>query len=457
MENKNKGITLVALIITIVVMLILVAVSVNVVIKSNLIGTAEKTVDKYNKVAEEEGNSGVIEIDGKKYASIEEYINLSSINIPGGTRVNKNTEYKAGDKTAIIPAGFTVSGINSERTIDGGLVIYDIPEGTAVDWTATTTVGTENYPTVQCNYNQFVWVPVETPYVTKAELDRIINDSNGTITTEKAALQSLVDSGKYPMAVQLANGTDYRGVLYIFSEGTNKINITVSDFSTTANYNDGSVTYKREPAKLSNNDSDYVNKTKEQKLDLQTEFNNIVKSVEKQKGFWVARYELSHTKVSGINKAESKRGQTVSSAAVLHLWYGLYETCQNVNLQSGTGMESSMIYGSQWDQIMIWMKEERNINDNTLFYILNSNNMGNYTNDWQVCGYKSDYSVKQVFDLGGNLWDYTVEASKDSERTSRGSYRGFYMSPSDRISTWPADELFYYDNIKSARFILYNA
>ena len=77
MEKKlkqNKGITLVALIITIVVMLILVAVSVNVVIKSNLIGTAEKTVNKYSKAAEEESNGGTIEINGKKYASIEDYI-----------------------------------------------------------------------------------------------------------------------------------------------------------------------------------------------------------------------------------------------------------------------------------------------------------------------------------------------------------------------------------------------
>lgn len=45
--RKTHGITLVALIITIVVMLILVAVSVNVTIKSNLIGTAEKTGEKY--------------------------------------------------------------------------------------------------------------------------------------------------------------------------------------------------------------------------------------------------------------------------------------------------------------------------------------------------------------------------------------------------------------------------
>ena len=46
MSKKNKGITLIALIITIVVLLILVAVSVNVLIKSNLIGIAEKTVKK---------------------------------------------------------------------------------------------------------------------------------------------------------------------------------------------------------------------------------------------------------------------------------------------------------------------------------------------------------------------------------------------------------------------------
>ena len=72
--KKNKGITLIALIITIIVMLILVAVSVNVLIKSNLIGTAEKVVDKYKTASEEEANGGTIEINGKKYASIEDYI-----------------------------------------------------------------------------------------------------------------------------------------------------------------------------------------------------------------------------------------------------------------------------------------------------------------------------------------------------------------------------------------------
>lgn len=72
--RKNKGITLVALIITIIIMLILVAVSVNVLIKSNLIGTAEKVGDKYKTATEEEANGGTIEINGKKYNSIEEYM-----------------------------------------------------------------------------------------------------------------------------------------------------------------------------------------------------------------------------------------------------------------------------------------------------------------------------------------------------------------------------------------------
>ncbi len=65
--RREKGITLIALIITIVVMLILVAVSVNVIIKSNLIGTAEKTVDKCKQHTEEESNMSQIEINGKKY------------------------------------------------------------------------------------------------------------------------------------------------------------------------------------------------------------------------------------------------------------------------------------------------------------------------------------------------------------------------------------------------------
>ena len=472
--KKNKGITLISLIITIIVMLILVAVSVNVLIKSNLIGTAEKAVDKYKTASEEEANGGTIEINGKKYASIEDYIegteaitevhnwertgdNLTCKHCNRTVTIGQELDYKdngkgtskisgnmSGVSQGITDENLTAEdfGTNGEQTIEGGLVIYDIPEADLENagedfWTKTTIVGTESYPTVQCDYNQFVWVPVETPFVTKAELDKIIADSNGSITTEREAMQSLADSGKYPMAVELANGTDYRGVLYGFSEGTNKVNITVMNFSTESNYDDGSVTYNREPAKLSSTSSSYVNQTEEPNLDLQNEYNNIVKSVKEQKGFWAARYELSYN-----TKGESKRGKTVANAgdAATQYWYGLYNACKTIyEANNKNEIQSNMIYGSQWDQIMIWMKDVKNTNDSSKYYILDSSYMGNYkttsggTGTLKVSGYKNEYSVKQIFDLGGNFLDWTTEACNAYYRILRGGWSYYSGSADARI------------------------
>ena len=55
MQNKNKGITLIALIITIIILLILVGVSINLAIKGDLFGSAEKAVLGTNdKTAQEQ-------------------------------------------------------------------------------------------------------------------------------------------------------------------------------------------------------------------------------------------------------------------------------------------------------------------------------------------------------------------------------------------------------------------
>ena len=75
--RKNLGITLIALIITIIVMLILVGVVVTVVIQSDLLGTAKSAGDKYKTAYEEESNMSEVTINGEKYASIEEYIEAS--------------------------------------------------------------------------------------------------------------------------------------------------------------------------------------------------------------------------------------------------------------------------------------------------------------------------------------------------------------------------------------------
>ena len=84
--RKENGITLVALIITIVVMLILVAVSVNVIVNSDLIGHSEKTGDAYrNAIAKEEaynptfGNGKTLD-DYMKDAKIVEEVHDWKVN-----------------------------------------------------------------------------------------------------------------------------------------------------------------------------------------------------------------------------------------------------------------------------------------------------------------------------------------------------------------------------------------
>ena len=123
---KNKsGITLIALIITIIVMLILVGVVVTVVIQSNLLGTAKTAGDKYKTAYEEESNMSQIEINGKKYDSIEDYLaGVESIpEIHNWVRTGDNikcehcnTSLTIGQKVNYTKTGAGSSSISEEKS-----------------------------------------------------------------------------------------------------------------------------------------------------------------------------------------------------------------------------------------------------------------------------------------------------------------------------------------------------
>ena len=153
--KNTKGITLIALIITIIVMLILVAVSISVALNTGLFKSAGDATKNWKSAQDAEANVGAeIKIGDKTYSSIEDYLEgKEKLPEGAGKRFAETKEYNDGTKTAWIPAGFTVSGIRGETSIDGGLVIYDIPENEIenVKWD-----GTE-----KTKYNQFVWIPVE--------------------------------------------------------------------------------------------------------------------------------------------------------------------------------------------------------------------------------------------------------------------------------------------------------
>lgn len=78
MKNQ-KGITLVALVITIIVMLILVVVSITIALNGNLFDTAKDAAKGTQNAANEEKNlaDGKVVINGTEY-NISEYANINS-------------------------------------------------------------------------------------------------------------------------------------------------------------------------------------------------------------------------------------------------------------------------------------------------------------------------------------------------------------------------------------------
>lgn len=185
--KKTHGITLIALIITIIMMLILVSVSVNIVLKTGLFKSAGDAIKNWKSEQDAESSMSEITIDGKTYASVEDYINGKEKMPEGaGTRYDKTEKYTDGTQTATIPAGFTVSGIGSETTIDGGLVIYDIPEGIEVDW--------NNPDSVKTKYNQFVWIPVT---VSNTDTETSIANFYRSEWIENSRGTSLMDSVEF--------------------------------------------------------------------------------------------------------------------------------------------------------------------------------------------------------------------------------------------------------------------
>ena len=477
--EKNKGITLIALIITIIVMLILVAVSIRIALSTGLFESAGKATKDWQTAqdAETELGNGKVNIGGTEY-DIDEYISGIGDLKPGERASDGNATYKG----VTIPEGFTVSNIPGEyENVDDGIVIYDIPAEDLEDENFNWTDGSDSdsYPDVQQKYNQFVWVPVEKAYedvyITVAEINEIIaaNETeinamvsdtetySHIVSQEQAAIQLLVNDStnpQYPMAVQMENG-NYRGILYDFENWNGTTGIKVKEFSSSESVSYENVatavegityaTYRREPGTTSyDRSSDYADYEITQS-NMQREYDNMVTSVAKYGGFYVARFELTQETVTvdGTSKLVfgSKRGQTVASSSTssANMWYGLNEACNGLYNKTTDKVQSQMISGAQWDQIMIWMRSVPNRTTTGKYFINYSKDMGNYSDsaDYSssnlISGRVDNFSVKKVFDLGGNLYDRTTEAYTTDLRVLRGGsydYNGSGYPASGRYS-----------------------
>ena len=394
MRREEKGITLVALIITIVVMLILVAVSINVIVNSNLIGYSEKTGDAYSGAIKNEenfGNDGIT-INDKEYASIDDYIESRKPLPEGaGKKFTETKEYTDGTKTAVIPGGFTVSGIRNETRIDEGLVIYLIPDDELenVKWD-----GTE-----KTKYDQFVWIPVSN--ANKMFMCQAKTESDSGCDLKIEGNEVICQTHKTADATKSKN---MAGRLYATGAGE-----SFNSSLTTQTYNANSGL--REPAKLSSTNSSFVDQEEEPNLDLQTEYNNAVKKVIESKGFWIGRYETTGMSSSNDDIAVNiVAGKGTSDGIGDVNWYRMYKQQQNYankkNLDTSK-IQSTMIFGAAYDQTMIFANCEKATTSAKDYSAVIT---GNVETD----------CYKNIYDLCGNLREWTTEANNTYYRISRG-------------------------------------
>ena len=354
----------------------------------NVEGLTGIPIDSFPATVVVDGYNVKIEITGNVTA-------VDIVTTPPTTKVDKETIFKApksANKETVIPEGFKVSGVVEEQKIDKGLVVI-APDG-----------------------SEFVWVPV----------DKKTLCVDGIAEKEVAEIAETTQEGV----------KNYRGQLY--------------DFSGTAS---GKKSYTsdgyREPAYLTRSSSGDANTSEghntigiTQKL-LQDEYNGIINSIKEHGGFYIGRYESSLSETGHI---QSKKGimPTSSANAGISSWYGLYQKQKEYTTAIGQSkVKSGMIYGSMYDAVMNWALSDESEKVKVT--------ASSEKHPLQASGLATEDKIKNIYDLGNNLYEWTAEAHETYSRVLRGGYYGDTYSPSSRNNDIPS---FTYSGYGS-RFLLY--
>ena len=441
MKKQAKGITLIALIITIIVLLILAAVSIATLTGDNgLLNKAQEAKIENDKAGErdqiqlayqaakmedyqntddsktfvdifgeelekngltvaevtdngdgsytvtlENGNSYIIDENGN-IEEAEPPISLNDAKKEEMLNKPENSKVKVEDGTLTVPAGFKVAE-DSAETIKKGIVVED-------------NAG-----------NEFVWVPVseinEMAQCSKADGNcklKLDSENNEIVCTTHSNNTQIV--GKlYASTVGDSFDANTPNTTYNENSGLRDPAIVTGNSDGTGTSYDGGVT----------NNLSIINTilgenytTANEFLGaMQIDYIKMIKSVEKYKGFYVSRYEMSK---DSNNRAASVEGTPLVNDSN-NKWYGLYAYGKTYKTSS---VESSMIWGSQYDAMMRWMYDNGKGTDV-------KKDIGNNRNDTQTTGAKKDTDIiNNVYDLYGCHFEWTLEANDTNSRVLRG-------------------------------------
>ena len=373
--KQEKGITLIALVVTIVVLLILAGVSVNALFgNSGIIEKAKEAQNKMNQATQKDLDA-INElnnwIDGK--------INGSS----GGNTTGGNTT--GGDDTSTTQKISTLVGkvvdkntkaedaYGNKITIPKGFKV--VAHGT-VAGSATYTYSGDNIPAVQdgiviengTDGNQFVWVPVGTI--------KNKNNTTNTITLGRYEFDSNTGALKSNTPVQVAS-----------------VENCTQEVTINTNYKELSVFRAGNSA----TDSTAQNATARN-------LEEFISTTLANGGYYIARFEASGT----ASKITSKYNQTVlgnitqpNAAKVAREMYG--EVKENNELVYA----SDLVNSYAWDTAIIFIQTYSTETDASSY--ASQNKSTSFANTG-----KSNDKYCNIFDMSGNAYEWTTEYSAKS-------------------------------------------
>ena len=104
---------------------------------------------------------------------------------------------------------------------------------------------------------------------------------------------------------------------------------------------------------------------------------------------------------------------------------GAVEKARSFDTDNGYAfVTSTLIYGVQWDAIMQWIDPDyENGTCESNSFVANSDEKGYYNASAPTTtGSSDDYAVKNIYDLAGNVAEWTMESCSTNLRVDRGGY-----------------------------------